>query len=167
MKRIGAVLGLAAIGVVAIGVALSHAESKTTDHEQIIQLEHELASAKNIDQVLSYYADSPNLVLFDVVPPLEYKGPAAVRKDFENFFAEYPKFHFELTDLRVFNDGRIGFAHYIEHFTGTAKDGKKADITWRVTDGLEKTDGKWKIVHEHISLPVDLDSGRAYMNAKP
>ncbi|HJU29301.1 MAG TPA: nuclear transport factor 2 family protein, partial [Candidatus Binataceae bacterium] len=59
-----------------------------------------------------------------------------------------------------------GFAHYIEHFTGTAKDGKKADITWRVTDGLEKTDGKWKIVHEHISLPVDLDSGRAYMNAK-
>jgi ketosteroid isomerase-like protein len=105
--------------------------------------------------------------LFDVIPPLEYKGPAAVRKDFENFMAAYPRFHFEVINLRVVSDGRIGFANYIEHFTGTAKDGKPASFTWRVTDCLEKKAGTWKIVNEHISVPVDLNSGRAFTDMKP
>ncbi|HJU27930.1 MAG TPA: nuclear transport factor 2 family protein [Candidatus Binataceae bacterium] len=166
MKKIGAIFGLAAAGIVATGILVSHAQSKPSDHQQIIDLEHGVATAKNVDEALSYYDHSPDLVLFDVIPPLEYSGYAAVRKDFENFFATYPTSHFEITDLRVANDGRIGFANYIEHFTGVAKDGKKAENTWRVTDCLEKKDGKWKIVNEHISVPVDVASGRADLNAK-
>jgi ketosteroid isomerase-like protein len=166
MNRIGMVLGAAAAGIVAMGIA-SHAESKTSDRQQIIDLENGLASAKTVDQAMSYYDDSEKLVVFDVIPPLQYAGPAAWRKDLKGFFAAFPgPSHIDLTNLQVVNDSRIGFAHSIQHFAGTAKSGKKVEITFRVTDGLEKKSGKWKIVHEHVSVPVDLDSGRAYLNAK-
>lgn len=168
MRKIGAVLGLAAAGLITAGIMVSHAESKPSDHQQIIQLEHGLAAAKTVDQTMSYYENSPNLVVFDVIPPAQYVGAKAWRKDLMGFFAAYPgPSHIELTNLQVVNDGRIGFAHSIQRFSGTTKDGKKTDITFRVTDCLEKNNGKWKIVHEHISVPVDINSGRAYMNAKP
>jgi ketosteroid isomerase-like protein len=168
MRRISVVFGLAAGAIIAIGIAASHAESKASDHQRIIQLEHGLAAAKTVDQAMSYYEDSPDLVVFDVIPPAQYVGATAWRKDLEGFFAAYPgPSHIELSRLQIVNDGRIGFAHSIQTFSGTAKDGKKTNIVFRVTDCLEKKDGKWKIVHEHISVPVDINSGRAYLDAKP
>ena len=166
MRRTGMALGAAAVAIFAMGI-VSHAESKTSDRQQIIDLENGLAAAKTVDQAMSYYDDGEKLVVFDVIPPLQYAGPAAWRKDLKGFFAAFPgPSHIDLTNLQVVNDDRIGFAHSIQRFTGTAKDGKKTEITFRVTDGLEKKGGKWKIVHEHISVPVDIDSGRAYLNAK-
>jgi len=34
-----------------------------------------------------------------------------------------------------------------------------------VTDCLEKENDKWKIVHEHNSMPMDYASGRAFLSA--
>ncbi len=34
-------------------------------------------------------------------------------------------------------------------------------------DVLEKRNGKWLIVHEHISFPVDPESGKADFLSKP
>jgi ketosteroid isomerase-like protein len=166
MKRMGMVLGLAAAGIAAVGIA-AHAESNASDRQRIIELENGLASAKTVDQAMSYYDNSDKLVVFDVIPPAQYSGEAAWRKDLKGFFAAFPgPSHIELINLQVENDSRIGFAHSIQHFDGTAKSGKKVEFTFRVTDCLEKKSGKWKIVHEHVSVPVDLDSGRAYLNAK-
>jgi ketosteroid isomerase-like protein len=37
----------------------------------------------------------------------------------------------------------------------------------RVTDGYRKIAGKWLIALEHISVPVDLKTGKASLSAKP
>ena len=36
------------------------------------------------------------------------------------------------------------------------RDGKTLDLTVRVTDVYRKIGGKWLIVHERVSVPVDL-----------
>lgn len=50
---------------------------------------------------------------------------------------------------------------------GTLKSGKKMDYTVRVTDGFKKINGKWLIVHTHISFPVDMQTGKADIESKP
>jgi len=45
--------------------------------------------------------------------------------------------------------GKIAYAHSIQRFTGADKSGKKVEMAFRMTDCLEKEDGRWKIVHEH------------------
>ncbi len=49
----------------------------------------------------------------------------------------------------------------------TDKQGKKLDLTVRVTDVYKKAQGRWSIVHEHVSVPVDLDSGKPDLSSKP
>jgi ketosteroid isomerase-like protein len=61
----------------------------------------------------------------------------------------------------------MGYAHLISHSVLTDKDGKKAEINVRTTDVFRKTGGKWLIVHEHNSVPVDLATGKADMMSKP
>jgi ketosteroid isomerase-like protein len=49
----------------------------------------------------------------------------------------------------------------------TDKEGQKVDLTVRVTDGYRKRKGKWFITHEHVSVPVDLATGKADLASKP
>ena len=51
--------------------------------------------------------------------------------------------------------------------TGQDKDGKPLDLTVRVTDVYKKINGKWLVVHEHVSWPVDLATGQADFSSKP
>jgi len=55
----------------------------------------------------------------------------------------------------------------IQRVAGTDKQGKKLDLTVRVTDVYKKTRGRWLIIHEHVSVPVDLDTGKPDLTSKP
>ncbi len=73
----------------------------------------------------------------------------------------------EMSDVFIEGDKRYAYGHNIQHMTCTASGGQKLDVTFRVTDAYKKIDGKWLIVHEHVSVPVDLETGKPDMNSKP
>ncbi|MDD5544433.1 MAG: hypothetical protein PHX83_14805 [Acidobacteriia bacterium] len=49
----------------------------------------------------------------------------------------------------------------------TKKDGAKVEVVARVTDVFRKISGKGLTVLEHVSFPVDIDSGKADLFSKP
>ena len=59
------------------------------------------------------------------------------------------------------------FAHSIQRVSGTNTKGQPIDLTVRVTDVFRKTNGNWLVVHEHVSVPVDLDTGKPNLSSKP
>ena len=71
------------------------------------------------------------------------------------------------SDMNITRHGEMAFATYIAHLTGKGKDGNPMDVTVRITDVLRKPSGTWMIVHEHVSVPVDLASGKADLSSKP
>jgi uncharacterized protein (TIGR02246 family) len=124
--------------------------------------------AKDADAIMKVYAPGPMLVVFDVVPPRQYVGAAAYRKDWETFFDSFDgPINVELTDLDVAADRNLAYSHSIQHVAGTDKHGKKLDLTVRVTDVYKKAHGRWQIIHEHVSVPVDLDTGKPDLASKP
>ena len=148
------------------------AVTKTMDEAEIQALEQRFVAAvkaKDVDKIMQTYVPDESLFVFDVVPPRQYVGARAYRKDWEDFFAAYsgPIDTFEVNDLSVVTDCNLAFAHSIQHLVVTDKDGKKVDLTARVTDGYRKIDGKWLIVLEHVSVPVDISTGKADLSAKP
>jgi ketosteroid isomerase-like protein len=85
----------------------------------------EAGRRKDIEQLMALY--SPDIVYFDLVPPLQIAGAAAVRQNFLRWF-----------------DG------------------------WSSGIGAERRDnGRWLIAHEHVSLPVEIQSGRVVMDLVP
>ena len=124
--------------------------------------------AHDVDGIMSIYAPGSALVAYDIVPPLQFVGQAAYRKDYENFLAQYDgPIEIEYRDLRIVAGDDVGFIHALERISGTLKNGQKSDVWVRATSGLRKIKGKWLIVHDHISAPVDLDTGKAALDLRP
>jgi len=167
MKQLALVCGTILIGALICGSSI-HADVKSSSKEEIETLEKGLIDAGNrskVDEIMSYYDPSDKLLVFDIVPPREYRGAAAWRKHLQDLAPDFTGVT-ELIDLEVHADGHLAFASSIQHFVGKTKDGKPIDITTRVTDCLQKQDGKWTIVHQHISAPIDLATGKADFQSK-
>ena len=124
--------------------------------------------AKDVDAIMKVYVPDQSLVVFDVVPPRQYVGAAAYRKDWQEFLAMFNgPITFEISDLDTMAGDDLAYSHSIQRVAGTDKKGNKIDLTVRVTDGYKKLGGNWLIVHEHVSVPVDLDTGKPDLTSKP
>jgi ketosteroid isomerase-like protein len=98
----------------------------------------------------------------------EYLGWDAYKKDWQGLFAliDGPFTLFEVKDLAVNVDGNLAYSYSFQHSVGKTKAGGSRDVTVRVTDVYRKTGDKWLIVQEHVSAPVDLQTGKAGVEIK-
>ncbi len=122
--------------------------------------------AKDIDGVMSLYA--PNIVSFDIVPPLRYAGADGKRRAWQDVFAAYPgPIVYEVRDLNVATDGELAFVHSVNHVKCTLASGHISDLWLRWTACFRRIDGVWLVVHDHVSVPADLAHGQAALDLTP
>ena len=119
-------------------------------------LDHRVAAcqAKDIGRLTSLY--SPDIVYYDVVPPLRFTGPDEVRRNFLRWFDEYDgPIGLETHELDVAVSGDLAFARMLHLDSGTRKKGVPEGAVWlRSTVCCRRSNGTWLITHEHISLPL-------------
>lgn len=144
--------------------------SKASDQTQIRQLIDHWAEAlrsKDVSGVMSHYA--PDIVAFDLAPPLQYRGAGSYRKNWEEWFPTFRgPIGYEIRDLSITANNDIAFCHSFNRITGTRTDDEKTDVWVRATVCCRKLDGQWKIVHEHQSVPFYMDgSYRAALELRP
>jgi ketosteroid isomerase-like protein len=121
---------------------------------------------KDIDRLMSLY--SPDIVYFDLVPPLRYTGSDALRSRFSEWFDRWEgAIGQEISDLHVSASGDVAAAHMLIRASGTLKSGRAVGYWVRVTNCCRRSDHRWLITHEHVSLPVDIQSGSAVMDLVP
>ena len=121
---------------------------------------------RNIEGIMSIYA--PELVAFDIVPPLRYVGADAYRKPWEEVFSSFQgPIGYEIADLSITVGDDIAFTHSLNRISGTMNTGHQTDLWVRCTACFRKINGKWLIVHTQISVPVDLEHGKALLDLKP
>jgi ketosteroid isomerase-like protein len=158
---------IASVATIALMMASLGASALAADaKDEITELEHKCAAATTADEALKCYDTGDELVVYDLMTPREFDGPKAVREDFENGFSAFKNPKAEFVNLHVIADGKMGVAESIQHLTATDPSGKPIDTTFRVTDVWRKGKGGWKIIHSHISYPVDMATGKADMQSK-
>jgi ketosteroid isomerase-like protein len=115
---------------------------------------------KDVDTLMTHYA--PQNITFDLQPPLQVNGADAYRKNFERWFAiiEGP-IGYDVRDLRITASDDTAFCHSVCQVTSTRTNGEKADYWVRVTSGLRKINDQWMITHEHVSMPIYMQTMQA------
>jgi ketosteroid isomerase-like protein len=159
------------IAAAVVAGCFSPAWSQSDDVAAInASVQHMIASvnAKDIDGIMSYYVPDNTLFVFDSTAPRQYIGADAYRKDWQTFLSIFPKtVHMEMSDWKAEADGNLAFGHGIVHTVGAMQDGTKMDMTVRITDVFRKVNGKWLVIHEHVSWPVDMTTGKPDFDSKP
>jgi ketosteroid isomerase-like protein len=165
---------LTACGVAILASAAAVAADRSganADQAAIQALEdtyNEGFNSKDVDKVMSVYVTGKQLFVFDVVPPREYRGWEAYKKDFEGLFSAFPgPVKNAISGQTIHVVGSLAYGHNIQTGEFTGKDGSKVKFVVRTTDIYRKINGKWLIVEEHNSVPVDLDSMKPDLLSKP
>ncbi len=134
---------------------------------RLLETHADALRAMDLAGVMEIYA--PDVVSFDVEPPLQYVGREARKKPWMDLFALYqPSLGYEFRNLTLNADGEMAFCHCFQKIGGMRKTGRHNPGFWvRWTACFRKTGGAWLIVHEQVSVPVDTGTGRAMLDLEP
>ena len=122
--------------------------------------------AKDIDGVMSLYASE--IVSFDIGPPLRYAGADNKRRAWQEVFAAYAgPIAYGVHELNVTTHCELAFVHSLNDVSGTLASGHISDLWLRWTACSRRIDGVWLVVHDHVSVPADLEHGQAVLNLTP
>jgi ketosteroid isomerase-like protein len=121
---------------------------------------------KDVDAIMSVFA--PDVVSFDLVPPLACTGAAALRQHWEKTFAHYSgSTAYEIHDLSVTIGDEVAFTRSLNRKSGTLTTGETSEQWLRWTACFRKVGDIWLVTHEHVSVPMDPVSGEALVDLTP
>ena len=141
-------------------------DSTRSEIIEFLRRQADAMRAKDLDRLMTFYA--PDVVYFDVVPPLRYVGADALRGRFTRWFAGFRgPIDLAIRDLTVAISGDLAVAHWLSRAGGTLQDGHEAGTWVRGSNCSRRTPGGWSVTHEHISVPADLRSATAAVDLTP
>ena len=148
---------------------MTSANGQTRSERQIRTLIDDLAIAiriKDVDALMGHYA--PDVLTFDLLPPLQYSGADAIRKRVSDWFSSFESpIGFAMLNLSITAGDDVAFCHSLNGVSGASRDGATIDMWWRATNCFRKIDGEWLVTHGHSSEPFDMESGKALLDLKP
>jgi ketosteroid isomerase-like protein len=97
----------------------------------------------------------PDMLMFDVPPPLVSRGLEAYMATWDMFFAHAEKpIAFGIHDVKVTCGVDVAFATALGRCVDIDAGGRREPLEFRLTMGLKKIEGRWRVMHEHHSLPA-------------
>jgi uncharacterized protein (TIGR02246 family) len=111
--------------------------------------------AKDINGVVAHHTD--DLVMYDVPPPTAVRGISAYRETWPPFFEALTQGEaaFDIVELQIAAGETIAFASALLRCGSQEELAKDPAPRLRLTIGLRKVEGAWKIAHEHHSFPAE------------
>lgn len=140
--------------------------STESEISALLDRQNAAIGAKDVDRLMALF--SPDIVYFDVVPPLRFVGSAALRARFLEWLDGFEgAIDMEMRDLGILVGADFAVAHRLSRSNGTLKSGLKVGRWVRATSCCQRPNGTWLVTHEHISWPVDPRSGQGAMDLVP
>jgi uncharacterized protein (TIGR02246 family) len=120
-------------------------------------LEAWAAAVRKHDMVAILAHHEPDIVMYDLPPPIECRGIEAYEETWELMFRYHkPGADFNIEELRVTAGEEVAFAHAIMRCgPDSSRNPKDKDgFQFRLTVGLRRVNGDWRVAHEHHSVPA-------------
>jgi ketosteroid isomerase-like protein len=132
-------------------------ESSSRDETDIQTLIENWARAVREENRAGIRADHDSeMLMFDVPPPFLSRGLDAYMATWETFLSWSEKpVAFDFHDVTITGGEDVAFATAIGRCAGVDLNGEREELEFRLTMCLRKFDGRWRVVHEHHSLPAE------------
>lgn len=140
-----------------------------TKVQDVIENYKEAVYEQDVEKFVSAYAT--NIQVYDCWQDWECKGISKWKEGVNDWFnglkGEGVQLQVEFTDLVVEENAGLAFIHSNVSFIAYKGSGEKLrQMTNRFTFGLKKENNSWKIIHQHSSLPISMETGKGIFNLK-
>jgi ketosteroid isomerase-like protein len=129
-----------------------------TSIEQKITEWAQAVGSHQLEQIMAFYAE--DLIAYDAVDQLEFKGKAIYQAHWQKCLAlcSSEAAWFKLHQPEIRQNEELAFCYSLVHCGGTDEKGKVQGCWMRLTQGWQKQQGQWRIIHDHFSVPFDMES---------
>lgn len=130
---------------------------------EITAIEHEMAAAQGVDGVTRTWDDG--MVWYEFAAEV-HGGEEATALTAQQFTA-IKNLRTRILRMTVHADGDMAYAYSVQNFVAeSTAGGPELNFIFRETDIFERKDGEWRLVHQHLSAPVDLATGQAILTSR-
>ena len=120
---------------------------------------------KDLDAAMAPIAET--VVSYEHSVPLEVRDIAAMREECRNGFDRAgPEFRWDIPDLEILVRGDIAVTWGLNRMADYESGKLRSEMWSRGTRIFQRIDGAWKLIHQHVSFPVD-QSGLARKDLTP
>lgn len=124
------------------------------------------STRKDLDASMAPIAD--DVVSYEHSMPLEVRDVDAIRAECKiGFDRSGPAFRWDIPDLRIIVRGDLavtwGLNRMADHADGVAR----TEMWSRGTRIFQRIDGAWRMIHQHLSFPMDPQTGMARLDLVP
>jgi uncharacterized protein (TIGR02246 family) len=132
-------------------------KSLSKNEMEILALIERWAQAvRNEDRAKIREDHDADMLMFDVPPPFLSHGLDAYMVTWETFFSSSEKpVAFDFHDIEITAGEDVAFATAVGNCVNIDPKGNREPLQFRLTMGLRKIDGRWRVMHEHHSLPAE------------
>ncbi len=121
------------------------------DRQTLTAIVEDMAKAQTADQIMRHWAD--DVVWFDLTAHA-LRGYAAVHAEFSEQFDRLASCEAKILQTDCWVNGDLGIVATVQDFHAVTKEpGPDHQLKTRQTDCFERRDGRWLLVHQHISMP--------------
>jgi ketosteroid isomerase-like protein len=139
-------------------------ESLSPDERAIAEIELEMTGAQGVEGITRTWDDE--VVYFDFAPK-EIVGHAAATAEIAEQFTRVTNLRTKIVRMKIRAEGNLGYAFSTQNFVADTQNGDaELSFIFRETDVFEKKDGDWRLVHQHLSAPVDLATGTVVLTTE-
>jgi ketosteroid isomerase-like protein len=118
------------------------------------QIETWAAAVRSRDMAGILKNHAADMIMFDVPPPLQLRGVLAYEASWPQFYDASPKpIRFDITEMHVTAGSEVAFV--VALMRCAVIEGGNADLDFRLTVGLRKSNDQWIVTHEHHSIPAE------------
>lgn len=133
---------------------------------QLHQQWFDLTAAKDLDGMMASIAEE--VVSYEQEAPLQYVGLEAVREVCRRGLeASSGAVRWDIPNLKVVAQGDMAVAWGLDHLRVEQADGETTENWSRATRVFQRRSGAWLMVHQHLSSPLDPDTGEARIDLQP
>jgi uncharacterized protein (TIGR02246 family) len=131
----------------------SRASNDEREIRALIERWSQAVRDQNMDGIRADH--DPDILLFDVPLPLWSRGLDAYMASWEAFLSSSEKpVVFDFQDIEISTGSDVAFATAIGTCVNIDASGNREPLVFRLTMGLRKVDARWRVMHEHHSLPA-------------
>ena len=119
-----------------------------------------LAKVTAIDDMMRFYGPDDDLIVYDQFLPGEYRGLQELHDAYAQVYADMRDLKVQIPSVTIYSDGLLGVMTSRQNLTMTMKGGATQNISFRQTDCLRRSAGKWHAFYEMVSFPIDKKTGK-------
>jgi ketosteroid isomerase-like protein len=124
-------------------------------------------AALDVDGVMDLYEKSDTVSVFDPGPPDEYCGYDAVTQTIGNFILGAETMQLTYQGDRAVASGDLGTAWSLVRIKTRLKNGVDVDVICRQTNIWRRSEGVWRVIHEHNSVTMSPEQADELFSQDP